>query len=149
MEQFKRQYIYLTDLLTSSSSQKLVILFLLGLILIGFGTFFFKTDSFNQNNKVEILNSAAEPQEIQEITVEIAGAVEKPAVYKLPNIARVDDLLIIAGGLSANADREWVTKNVNRAAKLIDGQKYYIYQTGEVSAREMGGCHTRSVSCWG
>lgn len=73
--------------------------------------------------------------------VEIAGAVEKPGVYKLPLNSRVDDLLIVAGGLSATADRDWVSKNINRAAKLTDGQKVFIpdKQSGEASANKSGG----------
>lgn len=117
-----------------------IIFLLIGLILIGFGIFLFKTGSFDQNNKVEILNSAVEPLEGQEITVEIGGAIEKPGVYKLSNTSRIEDLLITSGGLSASADREWVSKNINRASKLTDGQKIYIYSQSEVeSAKKNGG----------
>jgi len=42
-------------------------------------------------------------------------------------------LLITAGGLSEKADRLWVEKNLNRAAKLIDGQKIYIPRADEQS----------------
>jgi len=125
-------------LLTSSSSQKLVIFLLLGLILVGFGILAYKIDIFSSGDKVEILNNTTEsPKPMSEIIVEIAGAVEKPNIYKLSNGSRVDDLLISAGGLSATADRGWVIKNINRASKLIDGQKIYIYSQSEVeSAKE-------------
>jgi len=131
---------YLVDSLTLSSKNTIVII-LLGLILVGFGVFLFKTGVFNNNTKVEVLNSTTETQNSsQEIVVEIAGSVEKPAVYKLPQNSRVDDLLIVAGGLSVDADRGWVEKNINRASLLKDGQKIYIYSQSEVgSAKESGG----------
>lgn len=139
MEQSKKKYLYLTSLLTSSSSQKLVIFILLGLVLIGFGVLAYKIDLFSSGDKVEVLTSTTEPSNnIQEIVVEIVGAVERAGVYKMHLGDRIDDLLITAGGISASADREWVDKYINRASKLIDGQKIYIYHSGEVSAKGSG-----------
>jgi len=121
-------------------NQKLIIFFLLGLILIGFGVLLYKTDIFSPGDKVEVLNNVTEPQDNNsEVVVEIAGAVIKPGVYKLPFGSRIDDLLIISGGLSQDASRNWVEKNINRAAKLIDGQKIYIYHSDEISAKDSGG----------
>lgn len=121
-------------------NRKLIIFFLLGLILIGFGVLLYKTDIFSSGDKVEVLNNVTEPRDSKsEIVVEIAGAVIKPGVYKLPFGSRIDDLLIISGGLSQDANRNWVEKNINRAAKLIDGQKLYIYHSDEISAKDSGG----------
>lgn len=147
MEKLRKKYLYLINLLTSSSNltpkvqAPFIILFLLGVILIGFGVLSFKTNIFSSGDKVEVLNDTTESHgDSPEIVVEISGSVEKPDVYKLPNGSRIDDLLIIAGGLSITADREWVTKNINRASKLVDGQKLYIYSQKEVtSANNNGG----------
>lgn len=70
------------------------------------------------------------------IRVDIGGAVFRPGVFELENEARVQEALILAGGLSSSADRSWVAKNLNLAAKLADGAKIYIPQTGE---RTLGG----------
>lgn len=116
-------------------NNKLIIFFILGLILIGFGVLSFKSSIFSSGDKVEVLNSSPEPQNNSlEIVAEIAGSVEKPGVYKLPQNSRIDDLLIISGGLSATADRDWVNKNINRAARLIDGQKIYIFSQSETAS---------------
>lgn len=141
MENLKSKSLSLANLLTSSSSQKLIIFLLTGLILIGFGVLAYKTDIFSSGDKVEVLSSTTESQgEVLEIVVEISGAIEKPGVYKMKNGDRVDDLLIVSGGLSVDADRDWVTKNVNRASKLTDGQKLYIYSQSEIeSAKASGG----------
>ena len=102
---------------------------LLGIIFFGTGILFFKNGNgiFSTKTKVEVLNSSGEGKDnMAEIFVEVSGQVEKPGVYKLEKGARVEDALILAGGLSAGADRVWVEKSLNRAAKLIDGQKIYI-----------------------
>ena len=39
--------------------------------------------------------------------------------------------MVLAGGLSADADRTWVEKTLNRAAKISDGQKIYIPSISE------------------
>ncbi len=94
-------------------NQKLLIFILLGLILIGFGVLTYKINIFSSGDTVEVLNSTTESQNIssdgnQEIIVEISGSVENPGVYKLKLGDRIDDLLVISGGLSLNADRDWV-----------------------------------------
>ena len=75
---------------------------------------------------VEIVKN--EPQ-TGEIVVDVAGAVEKPGVYTLPSGSRIGEALVVAGGLSAQADREWVARTVNLAAELEDGAKIYIPST--------------------
>lgn len=141
MDRLKKKYLYLINLLTSWSNQKLIIFLLLGLILIGLGVLAYKTDIFRSEDKVEVLNGATELQNnTAEIQVEIAGAVQNAGVYKMKNGDRIDDLLIISGGLAVDADRGWVEKNINRASKLNDGQKIYIYSQSEIeSAKESGG----------
>lgn len=109
-------------------------LLLIGAILIVFGALFYKKSGSTNTNKIEVLDSASESQGGQEqIVVQIAGAVEKPGVYTFEKNSRVEDLMISAGGISADADREWVDKVINRAAKLVDGQKYYIPSINEQS----------------
>lgn len=120
-----------------------IIIFLLGAIVVGLGLFFAKGGQFGGSAKIQVLETTTESQEgFPEIVVEIAGRVEKPGVYKLPRNSRVEDLLLVAGGLSANSDRVWVEKTLNRAGVLSDGQKIYIpsvsEQSGVVSANFSG-----------
>lgn len=61
-----------------------------------------------------------------EVIIEMAGEILKPGVYHLPPNSRVQDALIASGGVGADADREWVERNINLAARLSDGQKIYI-----------------------
>ena len=80
---------------------------------------------FGDQTKIEVLESVTQSQE-KEITAEVAGAVLRPGVYKMPLGSRTEDLLILSGGFSGDADRVWSDKYLNRAAKLTDGQKLYI-----------------------
>jgi len=106
-----------------------------GLILLGLGVIFFRLSSADKP-KIEIISS--DPlQTSTTIFADIQGAVQKPGVYELPANSRVNDLLIRAGGLSAEADREWVSRNINLAQKIQDGSKIYIPTQKEV--RQFGG----------
>ncbi|MCL4382301.1 MAG: ComEA family DNA-binding protein [Patescibacteria group bacterium] len=66
-----------------------------------------------------------------QIKVDVEGAIVSPGVYELVSGSRIQDLLIRAGGLSGEADREWISQNLNLAAKLIDGGKVYVPKMGE------------------
>lgn len=127
-----------------------ILFFLIGAILIGLGLLLVK-DSRITSSKIEVLESTTEGLgEDLEIVVEVAGAVEKPGVYKLTKGVRIEDALISAGGISADADRLWMERSLNRAAKLIDGQKIYIPRKDEqisgVSVDNSGGYQTISSS---
>ena len=111
----------------------------LGLALIGGGILFMKGDMFRGASKIEVLEETTEGQNADlELVVEVSGAVEKAGVYKLPGGSRVEDALIAAGGISGDADRNWIDKMVNRAAKLIDGQKIFIPKIGESNQQTLG-----------
>jgi len=110
-----------------------IILALFGLILLGTGFLIFQK-MFSEEPKMEFIRSADVRQGEEEIILaDIAGAVLKPGVYELKFGSRVNDLLVLAGGLSLDADRDWVAKNLNLAQKVIDGAKIYIPKTGETN----------------
>ncbi len=115
-----------------SNNKWQILLLLFGLLLTGAGILSSKITNIS-SDKVEIINpSGSGVSNQQQFVVEISGSVEKPGVYHLLSGSRIDDLIIASGGLSADADRNWVDKNLNRAAKLTDGQKLYIPNQSEV-----------------
>lgn len=65
------------------------------------------------------------------ISVDVSGAVEKEGVYKLNQGARIEEAIAAAGGFSADANSEYISKYLNMAQKLIDGSKIYIPLAGE------------------
>jgi competence protein ComEA len=107
-----------------------IILGTVGIVLVVIGLFQFylkKQDSpevvFTQEKKDEQLS--------EQIIVDVEGAVMKPGVYKLSGEARIVDALAACGGLSEEADRVWVEKNINLASRISDGLKIYIPRAGE------------------
>lgn len=101
---------------------------LVGLILIGFGLLVLLSSNRDENS-IQIIQEEVAPSE--RMTVDLQGAVMKPGVFELQNNSRINDLLIRAGGLSAEANRDWVAKNLNLAQKLKDGDKIYIPKVGD------------------
>jgi len=86
----------------------------------------------NSTQSVEATSSARSGVlQIKEIVVDVEGEVAQRGIYHLSSDSRVVDALQAAGGLSENADRDFVEKHVNLAQKLIDGYKLYIPKVGE------------------
>ena len=56
------------------------------------------------------------------VTIDVAGAVRKPGVYRLASSERVEDALKRAGGPTRRAD----LSQINRAAKLEDGRQILV-----------------------
>lgn len=108
----------------------------LGTILLIVGVFQYLSSKSSKDEAVFI--PAGSKQDIagvatqaKEISIDVEGGVQKPGVYKLNEGARVQDALIVSGGLSSLADREYLAKHFNLAQKLTDGAKIYIPQKGE------------------
>ena len=105
----------------------LVTLGLLGGLLLVVGVFSVVVISSRTGGEDLVIQKASEAEELgSKLVADVAGAVMKPGVYELKGNARVNEALIAAGGLGEEADREWVEKNLNLAAKITDGQKIYI-----------------------
>lgn len=75
--------------------------------------------------------------EEEAIKVDVTGAVASPGVVELDPDARVIDAIEAAGGQTAEAD----LSSINRAAKLLDGEKVHVPRVGEVppDATDTGG----------
>ncbi len=86
----------------------------------------------NTDGKEQVLSATASAEK-REILIDVSGAVAHPGVYRIPVDSRIKDALIAGGGLSENADRDYVSKNINLAQKLIDGTKIYVPKLGESS----------------
>lgn len=124
-----------------------ILVLVFGIFLVSIGLVLSKIEI--ASTEVEVLEATTEAQaSLSEIIVEIEGEVLNPGVYTLSKNARVEDLLVAAGGVTPNADRDWMGKTLNRAAKLADGQKIYIPAVGEQSglssAKNVSGYQTVS-----
>ncbi len=104
--------------------------FFIGLILFSIGVIQFmggqKSDiTFKSGQEIAVKSGD------EKIVVDISGAVVRPGVFTLTKDSRIQDALVASGGLSSDADRDYVSKAVNLAQRLTDGQKLYIPKIGE------------------
>lgn len=108
----------------------------IGLGLISYGLFEYKKphesnlEFVSSNQEVKIGDTTTTPK-IENISIDIQGEVRNPGVYDLPSGSRVADAIKMAGGLGSNSDKDYVSKSINQAQKLVDGQKIYIPRVGE------------------
>lgn len=101
--------------------KQLLVLFI-GLILLGLGVF----SSLNKAAPTVEILSATDEINSEKIVIEISGAVQESGVYEFKSGDRVDDAIKKAGGLAQNADIEWISRFLNKAAMLTDSQKIFI-----------------------
>ncbi len=66
------------------------------------------------------------------IFIDMSGAVEKPDLYQVTSGARLKDIMVLANGLSLNADRDFFARNYNLARTVRDQEKIYIPTKQEV-----------------
>ncbi|HMI28086.1 MAG TPA: helix-hairpin-helix domain-containing protein [Gaiellaceae bacterium] len=78
---------------------------------------------------------AAAPAKAAQLVVDVAGAVRRPGLYRVPNGARVADAVRRAGGATPKAQLELV----NLAARVADGEQIVVPRRGAVVAVAAGG----------
>jgi len=70
-----------------------------------------------------------------DVVVDVAGAVRRPGVYRLPAGARVVDAIERAGGAAGGA----LLEGINRAARLADGQQVMVPRRGPAGSATTAG----------
>lgn len=88
-----------------------------------------KTSGSIQKNDSSLVSGTEFSRKL--ILVDVSGAVEQPGVIEIQNDSRIRDVLISAGGLSAKADRTYISKNINLTQRVFDGMKLYFPYEGE------------------
>lgn len=120
-------------------------LILLGVIVVAIITFFgYMMQSKNANNiqpydeselkksdeelknDNEDLNQEEKVKETARIFIDISGAVKNPGIYELNEGARLNDAIEASGGLTEDANSDYIAKSLNKARVLNDEEKIYI-----------------------
>ncbi len=129
----------LTKFLTQNKAHNITIGAAVIVMIISFGILQKTEDT--KNAEVSLIQQAKEqktsseqPAPEQKITIDIAGAVDKPGVYTFKIGSRLVDALSRANGLSANADTNYFYQQFNQASVLVDQQKIYIPSTKDTAA---------------
>ena len=110
----------------------IIIIIIIIMILLGYYYFYYEHESDNIVLEKEEVSSATmiSIDSIETICVDIKGLVAKPGVYsfKKNDNARINDLILKAGGLLKDAD----TSFLNLSKKLEDEMTIIIYSKSEV-----------------
>ena len=77
-----------------------------------------------------------------DVVVYISGAVNKPGVYKVAATARVADVVVLAGGLRADADYA----AVNLAAHISDATHIQVQSVGALPSQAVAGTAPATVA---
>ena len=104
----------------------------LGMMFFVYGLIVLVDRTSQPQIEFESAETSGESSNSTKIVVDIEGAVISPGVFEVSADSRVKDVLVKAGGLSSDADRAWVSKNLNLANKVKDGGKIYVPKVGEV-----------------
>jgi competence protein ComEA len=87
-------------------------------------------------------NTIEEMEQTMTIVVHVAGAVNRPGVYTLPDGARVHDALKAAGGVLAEADPH----ALNLAEPLYDGRRVTVPLAEETEQQTGGATESDKVN---
>ena len=115
-----------------------VLLILTALIIAFISGFIFIANQSSPEEQIPILNPVKSTILTEnKIVIDLSGAVENPNVYEISSGARLKDVLILAGGLSVLADRQFFARNFNLARILKDQEKFYIPNSEETQTNEV------------
>lgn len=109
----------------------------IGLILFVSGLISFLGHNASRENDISFESgtnfhvAGASDSAKQTIIVDVEGSVLHPGIKTVGFDARIQDAIEAAGGFSETANRAWVAKNMNLAARLTDGAKIYIPNVDE------------------
>lgn len=119
------------------------LIWILGGISVVLGSVIYVLYKNNQSNKeevVDIFKEENEDKEIEEnnkkketskVVVDIKGMVTNPGVYEVDSTMRVNDVILLAGGLIEGAD----TSLINLAKIVTDEMTIIIYSNKEVQEK--------------
>jgi competence protein ComEA len=68
------------------------------------------------------------------ITVDVSGSVTSPDVYSFTSTPRIKDVIEKAGGLTDEADKEYISRNFNMARFVSDQEKIYLPSKAEIQS---------------
>ncbi len=85
---------------------------------------------------INVVKESEESSLVEEsIYIDISGGVVKPGVIEVKNNSRVSDVVNLSGGFSELADLSKVSKSINLAKKVTDGEKIVIPIVGQENGK--------------
>lgn len=123
----------------------------LGLLLLGgvllVGGFFSSNVASKKEEPGDFpKESLVSESQLNDVKVDVAGAVNSPGVFTLSKESRIEDAVRLAGGFNANVDKKFVAAKLNLSQKVVDGQKIYIPFEGDPTSLGFAGQAPQQVA---
>ncbi|MFH1827081.1 MAG: helix-hairpin-helix domain-containing protein [bacterium] len=115
-------------------------LIVLSIFITLISLFMLLAGSQEQNNNISVKanqeskTNSEEIKTIQNIIVDVSGAINRPGIYELNNGSRINDAIQMAGGLSYEADKKYFYRNYNLSSYVYDQEKLYIPYYWEITS---------------
>jgi competence protein ComEA len=94
-------------------------------------------EELNDKEDQENLDQEEKVEEAARIFIDISGAVKNPGIYELNEGARLNDAIEASGGLTEDANSDYIAKSLNKARVLNDEEKIYIpFEKDDISLIE-------------
>jgi len=120
------------DLINKNQNLFICILSVIAIITCVFVAIRIENQGKSDNIIIEDNNCKGNTSESKNvIKVDVRGEIVISGVYEMEEGQILNDLIEKVGGLTVNADTDYVDKSLNRASKLYDGQKVYVPAKGE------------------
>jgi competence protein ComEA len=119
------------------SRSQLLVYAVIALAVILIGARWIRSSATGSGSRAELsfaADSSNEAGGTRDVIVHVAGAVERPGVYRLPAGSRVTDAITRAGGFGRGANHD----AINLAARLSDGQQVVVSRPGTATATASG-----------
>jgi competence protein ComEA len=119
------------------SRSQLLVYAVIAVAVIVIGARWIRSSGTESSGGAELSFAADSPHEAdgtRDVVVHVAGAVERPGVYRLPAGSRVTDAVRRAGGFARGANHD----AINLAARLSDGQQVVVPRPGARAASALG-----------
>src|SRR3954468_22291032 len=127
------------------SRSQLLVYTVIAVAVIAIGARWIRSSGTGSSGGAELsfaADSAHEAEGTRDVVVPVAGAVDRPGVYRLPAGSRVTDAVRRAGGFARGANHD----AINLAARLSDGQQVVVPGPGTTTATPGAGGQTGPVS---
>jgi len=119
------------------SRSQLIVYAVIAVAVIVIGARWIRSGAAGSSSGAELsfaADSAHEAGGTQDVVVHVAGAVERPGVYRLPAGSRVTDAVRRAAGFARGANPD----AINLAARLSDGQQVVVPRPGAAATSAAG-----------
>jgi competence protein ComEA len=120
------------DRLKNFKIEAILVVLSLVIVIISIFLYVIQTNSNETETNIFSTKSNSINEKPLSIFVDISGAVKKPDVYQFTANTRLHEVIKKAGGMTDEADKNYVARNFNLSRLITDQEKIYIPSVEEI-----------------